>query len=106
MTDFYFIRHAEPRYDADDRTRGLSEKGLRDRALAAECLADKSVDVVLSSPYRRAVETVEVFAEERGMEVLPVEDSANSHGGSGKITTINWAAAKACARYSGGTSRR
>ena len=74
MTDFYFIRHAEPRYDADDRTRGLSEKGLRDRALAAEFLADKSVDAVLSSPYRRAVETVEVFAKERGMEVLPVED--------------------------------
>ena len=44
MTDLYFIRHAESRYDADDRTRGLSEKGLRDRALAAEFLADKSVD--------------------------------------------------------------
>ncbi|MBQ4591080.1 MAG: histidine phosphatase family protein [Clostridia bacterium] len=74
MTDLYFIRHAESRYDADDRTRGLSDKGLRDRALSAEFLADKSVDAVLSSPYRRAVETVEVFAEERGMKVLPVED--------------------------------
>jgi len=74
MTDLYFIRHAEPRYDADDRTRGLSDRGLRDRALVSEFLADKSVDAVLSSPYRRAVETVEAFADAHGMEVVPVED--------------------------------
>lgn len=74
MTHLYFIRHAEPRYDADDRTRGLSEKGLRDRALAAEFLADKDIDAVLSSPYRRAVETVREFADIHGLAVIPAED--------------------------------
>ncbi len=74
MTNVYFIRHAESRYDADDRTRGLSDKGLRDRALAADFLADKSIDAVLSSPYRRAVETVQVFADTHGLPVIPVED--------------------------------
>jgi len=74
MTHLYFIRHAESRYDADDHTRGLSDKGLRDRTLAAEFLADKSIDAVLSSPYRRAVETVQEFADLRGLDVIPVED--------------------------------
>ena len=74
MTTLYFIRHAESRYDADDRTRGLSDKGLRDRALATEFLADKSIEAVLSSPYRRAVETVQEFADLRGLDVIPVED--------------------------------
>ncbi len=74
MTNVYFIRHAEPRYDADDRTRGLSDKGLRDRTLVTEFLADKTIDTVLSSPYRRAVETVQEFADTHGLDILPVED--------------------------------
>ena len=74
MTNVYFIRHAESRYDADDRTRGLSDKGLRDRVLAAEFLSDKAIDTVLSSPYRRAVETVQEFADAHGLDVIPVED--------------------------------
>jgi len=74
MTNLYFIRHAESRYDADDRTRGLSDKGLHDRTLATEFLADKCIDAVLSSPYRRAVETVQEFADAHGLSVIPVED--------------------------------
>lgn len=74
MTNLYFIRHAEPRYDGDDRTRGLSDKGLHDRAFVTEFLADKAIDTVLSSPYRRAVETVQEFADAHGLAVIPVED--------------------------------
>lgn len=74
MTNLYFIRHAESRYDADDRTRGLSDKGLHDRVLATEFLADKAVDAVLSSPYRRAIQTVQEFADMHGLDVIPVED--------------------------------
>lgn len=74
LTNLYFIRHAESRYDADDRTRGLSGKGLCDRTLATDFLADKAIDTVLSSPYRRAVETVQEFADAHGLPVIPVED--------------------------------
>lgn len=74
MTNLYFIRHAEPKYDGDDRTRGLSEKGLRDRKLVTAFLADKSIDTVLSSPFRRAADTVQEFADAHGLDVIPVED--------------------------------
>lgn len=70
MTIVYFIRHAEPDFsNHDDRTRGLSHKGMADREKVTEYLRDKRIDAVLSSPYLRAVQTVEHFAESAGLEV-------------------------------------
>lgn len=64
MTEVYFVRHAEPNYDNhEDTTRELTEKGLKDRALVTEFLRDKEIDCVLSSPYKRAVDTVGDFAD-------------------------------------------
>lgn len=71
MTTIYFIRHAEPNYDNhDDMTRELSEKGLKDRALVTEFLRDKEIDAVLSSPFKRAVDTVGEFAKQQGVRSL------------------------------------
>ena len=75
MTNVYFIRHAEPNYDNhDDMTRELSEKGLKDRSLVTAFLQDKQIDAVLSSPFKRAVDTVCEFAERKGLEIEIVED--------------------------------
>lgn len=75
MTNVYFIRHAEPNYDNhDDMTRELSEKGLKDRVLVTEFLQDKQIDAVLSSPFKRAVDTVREFAEQQEMEIEIIED--------------------------------
>lgn len=75
MTIIYFIRHAEPNYENhDDQSRELSPKGLQDRKLVTDFLWDKGIDVVLSSPYRRAVDTVKDFAEQSHLEIKLVED--------------------------------
>ena len=75
MTTIYFIRHAEPNYNNhDDMSRELTAKGLKDSKLVTRFLADKNVDVVLSSPYRRAVETVRDFAEANGLSIEIVDD--------------------------------
>lgn len=75
MTTIYFVRHAEPNYENhDDRTRELSPKGMKDRKLVTKFLSDKQVDVVLSSPYKRAVDTVSEFAESRNLAICTVED--------------------------------
>lgn len=51
MTTVYFVRHAEHNYNNyDDMTRELSPKGFNDRLLVTDFLADRNVDVVLSSP--------------------------------------------------------
>lgn len=73
-TTFYFVRHAQPNYENhDDAARELTAKGWRDRELVTRFLADKHIGVVLSSPYRRAVETVAPFARRQGLAVVPVD---------------------------------
>ena len=67
MTNLYFVRHAEPNYNNhDDLTRELTENGLRDRHKASAWLADKNITLVLSSPYKRSVDTVRPIADAIG----------------------------------------
>lgn len=86
MTSIYFVRHAEPNYsNHNDLTRELTEKGLRDRELVTAFLADKKVDVVLSSPYKRAVDTVGHFASTYGFSMTTIHDFRERKVDSGWI---------------------
>ena len=86
MTTVYFVRHAEPNYNNhDDRLRELSEKGMEDRKRVSAYLADKGIDAVLSSPYKRAVDTVSYFAESRKLPIRVVEDFRERKVDSGWI---------------------
>lgn len=73
MTTVYFVRHAEPNFNNhDDMTRELSEKGLADRRLVTQFLSDKGIDAVLSSPFKRAVDTVRDFADSVGLDIVTI----------------------------------
>ena len=75
MTTIYFIRHAQAdNTNRDGRNRPLTEKGMSDRALVTEFLRDKKIDAVISSPFKRAVDTVAPFAEGNGFEIELIED--------------------------------
>lgn len=75
MTTVYFVRHAQPNYENhDDMLRELTAKGLEDRKLVTKFLGDKQVDIVLSSPFKRSVDTVRDFADYKGLEIGIVED--------------------------------
>jgi 2,3-bisphosphoglycerate-dependent phosphoglycerate mutase len=75
MTTIYFIRHAETdNTNCNGRSRPLTEKGMNDRALVTAFLQDKNIDAVLSSPFKRAVDTVADFASKNGFEIKLVED--------------------------------
>jgi len=75
MTTVYFIRHAEPNYDNhNDALRELSPKGLADRKLVTQFLAGQRIDAVLSSSYKRAVDTVKDFADSFGFQMELVDD--------------------------------
>ena len=74
MTKVFFVRHAEPNYDNhDDRSRELSPRGMEDRKKVTSFLADKNIDIVISSPFKRAVDTVQDFADKNGLPVEIVE---------------------------------
>jgi 2,3-bisphosphoglycerate-dependent phosphoglycerate mutase len=75
MTTIYFIRHAQADNTIrDGRIRPLTEKGMNDRALVTEFLQDKDIDAVLSSPFKRAIDTVAEFANKNDFEIEIVED--------------------------------
>ena len=70
MTRIYFVRHAEPNYsNHNDIFRELSPRGMVDRELVTDFLADKHIDIVISSPFKRAIDTIVPFAEEKGLEI-------------------------------------
>lgn len=75
MTTIYFVRHAEPNFDNhDDQSRELTAKGLQDRKLVTAFLLGKGVEVILSSPYKRAVDTVADFAQSQSMDITTIYD--------------------------------
>lgn len=75
MTNIYFVRHAEPDYsNHNDIERPLTPKGLKDRELVTTYLKDKDIDLVISSPYKRAMETVDDFANSKKLSIEVIDD--------------------------------
>lgn len=73
MTTFILIRHAEsPR--TEDEGRPLSPAGFQAAEALPARLADLPIDVIYSSPYRRALQTIEPLSRQRGLPVA--EDPA------------------------------
>lgn len=69
----YLVRHAKAGsrddFDGDDRERPLTNSGRQQAAALATRLAALSPSIIMSSPYRRCVETVEPLAVAIGSEV-------------------------------------
>ncbi|WP_374016850.1 histidine phosphatase family protein [Paenibacillus thiaminolyticus] len=74
-TVVFFIRHAESEYAAGrERERGLTEQGMKDAWRVSEVLAMEAIDHVYSSPYARAILTVQALADARGLTVRTVDE--------------------------------
>lgn len=82
MTRIYFVRHAEPdRSVHDDRTRPLTEEGLRDSLEVTRVLKNKNVDVIISSPYKRSMDTIGDLAKTLGKEIYTDDDFRERNAG-------------------------
>lgn len=74
-TYIYMVRHGESPYTkGTERTRGLTDKGKLDARIVNDILQDEEIDVFVSSPYNRAILTIQDSAERSGKEVLVFED--------------------------------
>jgi len=75
MRNVYFVRHAKSDISVKDGfSRPLTEKGQADCHLVTSFLSDKDIDVIYSSPYKRAYDTVLPFATSVGLPVNIVDD--------------------------------
>lgn len=67
----WLLRHAEAAEGAPDDERPLTERGVRQAEAAGQALARlaEQIDICLTSPKRRAVQTSELACEPLGVEV-------------------------------------
>ena len=82
MTNIIFVRHAQSVYGEDDRTRPLSEAGLKDREIVLDTLKDRKIDAFLSSPYKRSIDTIKPASEHFGMDIITDERLRERKAGS------------------------
>lgn len=75
MNKIYLVRHCEPcSRDYDDTERRLTEKGYKDTEKVKKFFDGKNVDLIFSSPYTRALETILPFSKDSNLEIIKVED--------------------------------
>ncbi|MCZ8522307.1 MULTISPECIES: histidine phosphatase family protein [Paenibacillus] len=74
-TTVYWVRHAKSPYTPErERERGLSPRGEEAARRAAGRLAGEGIELLVSSPYRRAVLTLQPLAELLRQEIRIEED--------------------------------
>ena len=65
---YYLIRHAHSMYSPDEWNRPLSQKGQASLS-QLNMLESKPISAIYSSPYKRAIETVEPLAQTLGLSI-------------------------------------
>ncbi|MBU5220518.1 histidine phosphatase family protein [Bacillus albus] len=74
-TYIYMVRHGEsPKLEGDERTRGLTEKGYMDTRRVTDILKAERIDTFISSPYNRAMLTIEGAANFYEKEIVLYEN--------------------------------
>jgi 2,3-bisphosphoglycerate-dependent phosphoglycerate mutase len=74
-TYIYMVRHGQsPKTEGSESTRGLTDKGMADARKVTALLKDEGIGVFLSSPYKRAVLTIEELAAASGKQVEAWEE--------------------------------
>ncbi|XXM73158.1 histidine phosphatase family protein [Lysinibacillus sphaericus] len=73
-TFIYMVRHGDSPKEGNERTRILTQKGIRDAQQVTRMLKNEGINTVVSSPYIRSVLTVEPLAKELGQEVRVIEN--------------------------------
>lgn len=70
----YVTRHGQTQYNIETRICGrsnvkLTDKGIEQARVLADCMKGKQVDIILSSPLIRAKTTADIVAEVLGVPV-------------------------------------
>ena len=70
MTVVYFVRHAQPEEACkDDRFRPLTEAGIKDSREVTRVLKDRNINYIISSPYKRCLDTIRDLADTLNMKI-------------------------------------
>ncbi|WP_257348710.1 histidine phosphatase family protein [Pseudalkalibacillus decolorationis] len=67
MKSIYIIRHCQAEGQAADAQ--LTDLGVKQSNELTAFLSDKNIDLIVSSPYERAIQTIQPFADKAGIEI-------------------------------------
>ncbi|HHX69227.1 MAG: histidine phosphatase family protein [Miniphocaeibacter sp.] len=71
----YFVRHAESDTNIKDEIlRPLTAKGREESRIIKSYLANKNIDLIYSSPYKRSIETLKDFSSYIDKEIIIIEN--------------------------------
>lgn len=73
-TNLYLVRHAHSTYSIDELNRPLSERGLADAQRVISLLLHENINTLISSPYKRAIQTIEGLAVPLNLNIVIEED--------------------------------
>ncbi|MHC8667836.1 histidine phosphatase family protein [Bacillus cereus] len=74
-TYIYMVRHGEsPKLEGNERMRGLTERGHMDARRVTDILKAERIDTFISSPYNRAMLTIEESANFDEKEIVVYEN--------------------------------
>ena len=69
MGRLLLVRHCQAAWSEDNEARPLSELGQEQARVLATRLREWPVDCIISSPYRRAIDTITPFADASSLEI-------------------------------------
>ena len=73
-TIIYMIRHAKSSFVfGEERTRNLTDQGLIDAKKVTDIMNNVKIDLIVSSPYIRAIQTIEEIAANKEIEIIVYE---------------------------------
>lgn len=73
-TTIYFVRHAKPDFSVkEDSIRPLTEEGKKSALKVIDFFDEEKIDIILSSPYKRAIDTIKPFADRERKSIKLVD---------------------------------
>jgi broad specificity phosphatase PhoE len=94
MTEIILVRHGETEWNASETFRGradvdLNATGIRQAELLGKYLSGEKIDLIYSSPLKRAVKTAEAIAKFQNIEINTVENLIDFDYGEWQGLTLN-----------------
>lgn len=78
-TYVYMIRHADSIFCLENEiNRKLTLEGMKDASIVTELLLHEEINIIYSSPYRRAIQTVEELSIKLSLDIKLEEDLRES----------------------------
>lgn len=74
-TTIYMIRHSQSHFVfGQERRRKLSLEGEVDSKRVTDLMKHLEIDAIISSPYKRAIKTIEGIANDKNIEIKVYEE--------------------------------